>query len=107
MTVTKKGLKRLLESYISGNFDDSTRLVATYPVDNSNNKKAKQAERLIANCIKDCTIYKVISGSYAGLFDLILINEDFECYHLMQNSDASRNIIVELHHIIFSQDDFD
>ena len=107
MTVTKKGLKRLLESYISGNFDDSIRLVATYSVDNSNNKKAKKAERLIANCIKDCTIYKVISGSCADLFDLILINEDFECYHLMQNSDASRNIIVELHHIIFSQDDFD
>lgn len=104
MTVTKKGLKRLLENYISGNFGGDTRLVAKYSIDNSNNKKA---ERLIANCIKDCTIYKVISGSYAGLFDLILINEDFDCYHLMQNSDASRNIVVELHHIIFSQADFD
>ena len=102
MIVTYKETDIMLDNYVRGNFDGGTQLIAKYSINTDN----KDAEKFIMTCIDGCKIKAVISGGMTGLFDLILINDELDCYHFMQNHDAVGNITVELHHILPNEIDF-
>ena len=102
MIVTCKEINIMLDKYVRGNFDGGTQLITKY----SSNTNNKDAEKFIMTCIDGCKIKAVISGGIVGLFDLILTNDELDCYHLMQNRDAAGNITIELHHILPNEIDF-
>lgn len=102
MIVTEKEINIMLDNYVHGDFDGDIQLIAKY----SNIRPNKDAEKLIMNYINGCVIKSVISGGTIGLFDLILVNGELDCYHLMQNRDADGNVTVELHHILPNEIDF-
>ena len=102
MIVTYKETDIMLDNYVRGNFDGGTQLIAKY----SSNTDNKDAEKIIMTYIDGCKIKAVIGGGMVGLFDLILTNDELDCYHLMQNRDATGNVTVELHHILPNEIDF-
>ncbi|MBR1373600.1 hypothetical protein IJ556_04015 [bacterium] len=96
MIVTYKETDIMLDNYVRGDFDGGTQLITKY----SNADNNKEAEKIIMTCINGCKIKAVIGGGIVGLFDLILTNDELDCYHLMQNRDAAGNVTIELHHIL-------
>ena len=102
MIVTEKEIATMLDNYVHGDFDGDIQLIAKY----SNSTNNKDAEKIIMTYIDGCKIKAVIGGGMVGLFDLILTNDELDCYHLMQNRDATGNVTVELHHILPNEIDF-